>query len=163
MSPCRRLPGLVVLLGVIAACGAGGPAPPTPDATDAKRTEPEVEWFVDGAEAAGLDFVHFNGMTGRFYSPEMTGPGDPAWVVPASFLDYDRDGWLRTDGSTLRRRARADGSFASANDPRVLVGLGESAGVSLVRVTWPSRRVEEWADLEVDGYITLTEGRGRPR
>ena len=30
----------------------------------------------------------------------------------------------RDDGPTLWRRARADGSYASANDPRVLVGLG---------------------------------------
>ena len=65
------------------------------------------------------------------------------------------------DGSTLWRRAQAGGSFASANDPRVLFGLGGSAGVSRVRVTWPSGRVEEWDDLEVDRYITLTEGGGR--
>ena len=29
-----------------------------------------------------------------------------------------------TDGTTLWRRARSDGSYASANDPRVVVGLG---------------------------------------
>ena len=34
----------------------------------------------------------------------------------------------RADGVTLRRRARADGSYASANDPRILVGLGDAAG-----------------------------------
>ena len=32
---------------------------------------------------------------------------------------------VRSDGATLWRRARADGSYASANDPRVLVGLGD--------------------------------------
>ena len=36
---------------------------------------------------------------------------------------------VRADGVTLHRRARADGSYASANDPRVLVGLGDAAGV----------------------------------
>ena len=30
----------------------------------------------------------------------------------------------RGTGPTLWRRARSDGSYASANDPRVLVGLG---------------------------------------
>jgi len=68
---------------------------------------------------------------------------------------------IRPDGSTRWRRARADGSYASANDPRVIVGLGESAGAPRVRVTWPDGAVEEWADLPVDGYTTLTKGDGR--
>ena len=67
----------------------------------------------------------------------------------------------RADGSMLSRRARADGSYASANDPRVLAGLGDSAAPPRVRVTWPSGRVEEWTDLPVDQYTTLTEGTGR--
>ncbi len=66
----------------------------------------------------------------------------------------------RSDGSTLARRARADGSYASANDPRVLVGLGSSAESPIVRVTWPSGLTEEWRDLPVDRYTTLTEGTG---
>jgi hypothetical protein len=65
------------------------------------------------------------------------------------------------NGSTLWRRARADGSYASANDPRVLVGLGESAAPVAVRVIWPSGRVETWSDLPADGYATLREGEGR--
>ena len=36
----------------------------------------------------------------------------------------------------------ADGSYASANDPRVLVGLGESADPPDVRVTWPDGKAE---------------------
>ena len=68
---------------------------------------------------------------------------------------------LRSDGSTLWRRARADGSYASANDPRVLVGLGEQANAPDVRVMWPSGRVEEWRDVPIDQYTWLTEGEGR--
>ena len=64
-------------------------------------------------------------------------------------------------GRTRWRRARADGSYASANDPRVLVGLGNGAGAVKVRVIWPDGRSEEWAGVEVDRYTTLTEGRGR--
>ena len=67
----------------------------------------------------------------------------------------------RADGSTLWRRARADGSYASANDPRVIAGLGESAAPPRVRVVWPSGREEEWTDLPVDRYTTLAEGTGR--
>ena len=25
------------------------------------------DWFTDRADAVGLDFVHFNGMSGKFY------------------------------------------------------------------------------------------------
>jgi hypothetical protein len=67
----------------------------------------------------------------------------------------------RADGRTVWRRARADGSYASANDPRVLVGLGTSADAPRVRVIWPSGRTEEWANVPVDRYTTLAEGSGR--
>ncbi len=66
----------------------------------------------------------------------------------------------RSDGFTLGRRARADGSYASANDPRVLVGLGPSAEAPTVQVTWPSGVIEEWSDVPVDRYTTLIEGTG---
>jgi enediyne biosynthesis protein E4 len=65
------------------------------------------------------------------------------------------------NGSTLWRRARADGSYASANDPRVLVGLGESAAPVQVRVIWPGGRVETWSEVPADRYSTLKEGDGR--
>ena len=63
-------------------------------------------------------------------------------------------------GPPLWRRARADGSYASANDPRVLVGLGAAAAVERVRVIWPSGRTEEWTGVEVDAWTTLAEGTG---
>ena len=63
-------------------------------------------------------------------------------------------------GPPLWRRARADGSYASANDPRVLVGLGDAAAVERVRVIWPSGRTEEWTGVEVDGWTALAEGTG---
>jgi len=43
--------------------------------------------FTDIAKESGLDFVHFNGMSGEFYFPEMTGQG-------GGFVDYDNDGDL---------------------------------------------------------------------
>ena len=65
---------------------------------------------------------------------------------------------IRDGLPTRGRRARADGSFASANDPRVLVGLGTSTTLPRVRVTWPDGRVEEWVNLPIDRYTTLLEG-----
>ena len=67
---------------------------------------------------------------------------------------------VRSDGTTLVRRARADGSYASANDPRVLAGLGSAADRPRVRVQWPDGKTEEWADVPIDRYTTLVQGTG---
>jgi len=72
-----------------------------------------------------------------------------------------RVGVTASDGSIRWRRARADGSYASANDPRVLVGLGSAAQVSGVDVIWPSGRRERWTMTPVDRWTTLEEGTGR--
>lgn len=58
----------------------------------------------------------------------------------------------------LRRRARTDGSYLSANDPRVLTGLGTVNRIQSVRVRWPEGTVEEWREVAVDQYTTLKEG-----
>ena len=71
-----------------------------------------------------------------------------------------RVGVFRNQGPPLWRRARADGSYASANDPRVLVGLGAAATVSRIRVVWPSGKAEDWTSIAVDRWITLKEGSG---
>ena len=71
-----------------------------------------------------------------------------------------RVGVFRDTGPPLWRRAHTDGSYASANDPRVLVGLGEATIVRRVRVIWPSGRVEDFGDVSVDQWQTLTEGTG---
>jgi hypothetical protein len=62
------------------------------------------------------------------------------------------------DGSSRWRRVRTDGSFCSARDPRVLVGLGPATKVKEVRVLWPGERREVWSNLPVDQYTTLREG-----
>ena len=68
---------------------------------------------------------------------------------------------IRSDGPALWRRAHTDGSFASANDPRVLIGLGASVETPLVRVSWPSGHVEEWPEVPIDRWTTLQEGSGQ--
>ena len=68
---------------------ATGTAIPVPPSDAAVRPDPRDrdDWFTDRAEAAGLDFVHFNGMSGDYYFPEII----PAGVA---LLDYDNDGDL---------------------------------------------------------------------
>ncbi|MCY4662200.1 MAG: CRTAC1 family protein [Acidobacteria bacterium] len=93
--------------------------------------------------------------------PRGGGGGGPGGVrdMPGARVEIVRDG-----ATTLWRRARADGSYASANDPRVLAGLGDDAAPpALVRVTWPSGAVEEWSDVPVGRYTTLVEGSGSSR
>ena len=69
---------------------------------------------------------------------------------------------MRRSGPALWRRARADGSYASANDPRVLVGLGSSPpDVTGVRVQWPDGRSEEFMLPPLDRWSTLKQGMGK--
>ena len=70
---------------------------------------------------------------------------------------------VRDGQPTLRRRVRTDGSYASANDPRVLVGLGESTAAPTVRVRWPGGGSEEWSALAIDEWTTLVRGEGTAR
>jgi hypothetical protein len=70
---------------------------------------------------------------------------------------------IRKTGPPLWRRARSDGSYASANDPRVVVGLGASTDAPRVRVIWPDGRAEEWSEVAIDRYSTLKEGSTRSR
>jgi hypothetical protein len=57
----------------------------------------------------------------------------------------------------LRRRVRTDGSYLSANDPRVLVGLGSTTQVEAVRVRWPDGSVSELKAPPVDRYTTIKQ------
>ncbi len=58
------------------------------------------------------------------------------------------------------RRARTDGSYLSANDPRVLVGLGNNRSVGSLRVYWSDGNIEDWKNVSVDRYTKLSENTG---
>ena len=67
----------------------------------------------------------------------------------------------RAKGVKLFRRVRSDGSYASASDPRVLVGLGASTEIPSVRVTWPNGRSERWPEVPIDRCTTLRQASGQ--
>ena len=55
------------------------------------------------------------------------------------------------------------GSYLSAHDPRMVLGLGQRTKIDWLEVQWPqpSGKTERFADVPVDRYITIVEGEGR--
>jgi tetratricopeptide (TPR) repeat protein len=108
-----------------------------PASIDSKAAAPQ---FVDGALAAGLDFIHQNGQTPAKLLPETMSGG-------VGLLDYDGDGWLdvyavqggpfpppatSTESDRLFRN-RGDGTFedvtAKAGLNRACRGYGHGVAV----------------------------------
>ena len=53
------------------------------------------------------------------------------------------------------RRVSTDGSYASANDPRILFGLGTDSSARRVRVRWSDGEEKAYGPLAVDRYHTV--------
>ena len=147
LSFVRRspLPAAVSTLLVLVAvgCRGGDDAPPTD--SDRPSSPVLVEWFVDLTETTGLDFTHFNGMTGKFYYPEVMGPG-------VGLFDYDNDGDLDvyiTQGDTLDGGEPTAPSESAPTDRLfrndLAVGRDGSRLVTFVDVT-------EQAGIDTRGY-----------
>ena len=62
---------------------------------------------------------------------------------------------------TLTRFAKGGGSYLSANDPRLLFGLGENEQVRKVTVKWSWGETQSWDSLEPGGYWELREGQAQ--
>jgi hypothetical protein len=53
--------------------------------------------------------------------------------------------------------ANTSGSYLSANDPRIIVGLGAAASVRKVEVSWPSGIVQIITEPQIDRYLVVNE------
>ena len=100
--------------------GACGPAARTPE--QVPQGPPRIPvTFTDVTAEAGIEFMHYNGRSGRKFLPETLGSG-------AGFFDYDNDGnqdiflvnsrpWSGSGAGihvqTLPERGRRDGSRMS--------------------------------------------------
>ena len=103
------------------------------------------ELFIDVAESSGLDFVHFNGMSGELYFPEMMGSG-------VALFDYDQDGDLDiylVQGHMLGGKPLDEATFPPAdNSPvndRLYRNDSSEDGLRFTDVT-------EAAGIEAPGY-----------
>ncbi len=56
------------------------------------------------------------------------------------------------------RFAKGGGSYTSANDRRMVFGLGEEKKVGSLEVTWPDGIKQRFTDLAPDRYHVLTQG-----
>jgi enediyne biosynthesis protein E4 len=61
----------------------------------------------------------------------------------------------------LWRRVRTDGSYLSASDIRVHVGLGDSDTVDAIIVQWPDGAMERFPGVSAQRLVTLVRGSGR--
>jgi hypothetical protein len=66
--------------------------------------------------------------------------------------DFQRDGYKF-----------GGGSYLSAHDPRLVLGLGQRTKIDWLEVKWPqpSGITERFTDLPIDRYITIVEGEGK--
>ena len=82
-------------------------------------------------------------------------------VGTPSAVNQARVALFRAGRKPLWRRSHTDGSYLSANDSRVLFGLGSSKDVGRVEVHWPDGLCEGWNGSGADRYVTLRRGTGQ--
>jgi hypothetical protein len=83
---------------------------------------------------------------------------------PAAANRFGVGAWIgveRTGLPTLWRRARTDGSYLSASDGRVHVGLGTSPSIAAVVIQWPDGERERRTDVAAGTRVTLRRSPAR--
>jgi len=112
----------------------------------------------------GIDFVVSNNNGPLRIFQNQVG-GKAAWLG-LRLVTGKRDAYgakvdvRRKDHPPIWRRVRADGSYLSASDPRVLVGLGSAPQVESLDVLWPDGTTERFPAPPLRRYTTLVQGSG---
>jgi len=107
-----------------------------------------------------------NGQEGQLF--RNSGAAGRHWIgVRLVGVKSVRDGTgarLKLQAGPLVSHDQAKGgmSYCSAQDPRILFGLGAQAKVDSLEILWPSGERQILRDLPVDRYVTIEEGRLQP-
>ncbi|WP_196137760.1 CRTAC1 family protein [Aliikangiella sp. G2MR2-5] len=133
-------------------------------AAEKRETTPPI--FEDITSSSGINFVHFNGMTGEYYFPEMTGSG-------GALFDYDNDGDLDlylVQGNLLGKKdSIKQAMFPIQGTPRdrlfrnnLISGSKQQSSVSFTDITEQSGlNIQDYGmgvatgDYNNDGWIDL--------
>jgi len=67
-----------------------------------------------------------------------------------------------SDGRTIVRHRKGGGSYLSALDPRLLIGVGKAQSIEQVEVRWPNGGVQTFGPLAVRKHYRLVEGDNKP-
>ena len=67
---------------------------------------------------------------------------------------------VRTGELSQTWEVKRTAGIYSASDPRAHFGLGEATKADLVRVLWPSGKVDEWKDVPADRHYRVDEAEG---
>jgi hypothetical protein len=65
---------------------------------------------------------------------------------------------LRVGERKLVRHRKGGGSYLSASDPRLLIGLGAATRIDEIEIRWPSGQVQRVGPLDADRGYRITEG-----
>lgn len=122
--------------------------------------------FGDIDNDGDLDVIVNNANAAPFVLLNQIGQDAP-WLG-VRLIEHGRDahgaraGLALDDGRIQWRRVRVDGSYASANDPRLLFAPGPAAGPSGLEVIWADGSRERFAgdQLAMRAYTTLRRGEG---
>lgn len=91
--------------------------------------------------------------TGRWIGLELVGTRSNRSAIGALVA-------VRVGGRVLYRQVKGGGSYLSANDPRILVGVGAADQVDEVEIRWPSGTRSKLAGLAPGRYHRIVEPEG---
>jgi hypothetical protein len=133
-------------------CGCDSDPAPKPDTignTSQPTTTVSLNLFTEITTKAGLDFKHYNGMTGELYFPELMGSG-------TVFFDYDNDGDLDiylVQGSLLGQNTTLkDSTYPPKSEPRDQLYRNDFSLDAAGKTTIKFVNVTEQSGIRAFGY-----------
>ena len=109
-----------------------------------------------------IDFA-VNNNNGTFRVFRNQASGSNAWLG-LRLVIRRRDAYgakvevTRKNLPSIWRRVRADGSYLSASDPRILIGLGRAPEIESLTVHWADGSRERFSVPPLGRYTTIVQG-----